>query len=400
MASARTFSLPLTALDVASGIPLGAISPAHAPDGTPRDVRAALEAAMRPALQRPPCFVAFSGGRDSSAMLAVADRLADREGLPRPIALTARFPGAPATDESDWQERAIAALGIETWERLTLRTEDVEGIAPPVQRALQHHGPLYPANFGLFLALFDHAGAGSLITGLGGDELLGAWRHRGPADVLAGRRSLRAGRLRSLVRPLVPRPLLRRRAARAPSRHGVDPTPWLAPAAARTHARALAAELADEPHAWSARVRWKARRRRLALTRESVAQIAADSGTRVVHPLLDPATVEALASAGGRLGYGARHAVMEALFGDLLPLELLTRGTKAHFQEVFWGPATRAYARRLLDEGELAVPALLDREGLAATWTSEWPPGVTLLLLQASWLTTQGLLPREWLSAA
>src|SRR4051794_24216047 len=113
MTSARTFSLALTALDVASGFPLGAVTPAHAPAGVPRDVRAALEAAMRPALQRPPCFVAFSGGRDSSAMLAVADRLAGREGLARPVPLTARFPEAPDTDESDWQERAIAALGVE-----------------------------------------------------------------------------------------------------------------------------------------------------------------------------------------------------------------------------------------------------------------------------------------------
>ena len=392
--------MPLTALDVASGVPVGAVPTAHARPGATCDVRAALETAIRPALQQPPCFVAFSGGRDSSAVLAVADRLALREGLPRPVALTARFPEAPATDESAWQERAVGALGVETWERLSLRAEDVEGIAPPVQRALRRHGPLYPPNLGLLLALFDHARAGSLITGLGGDELLGAWRHRAPADVFAGRRPLRPGSVRALLRPLVPRVLLRRRAARAPSRHGVDRSPWLAPAAARSHARAFAAELAEEPHAWSARVRWKARRRRLALTLESLALLAADSGIRVVHPLLDPGAVEALARAGGWLGYGPRHAVLQALFGDLLPPELLARATKAHFDEVFWGPATRAFARRLLDEGELAVPALLDRSGLAATWTSELPPGVSLLLLQASWLTTQGLHPHGLLSAA
>ena len=90
---------------------------------------------------------------------------------------------------------------------------------------------------------------------------------------------------------------------------------------------------------------------------------------------------------------------MRALFGDLLPPDLLERTTKAHFDEVFWGPATRAYAQRLLAEGELAVPALLDRHGLAEAWTSERPPAVTLLLLQASWLTTEGRIPHERLGA-
>ena len=189
---------------MASGIPLGAVPATHAPTDTPEDVRAALEAAIRPALLRPPCFVAFSGGRDSSAMLAVADRLATREGLPRPVALSARFPEAPGTDEAAWQERAVEALGISAWERLALTAEDVEGIAPAIQHALRRHGPLYPPNLGLFLALFAHAGAGSVITGLGGDELLGAWRHRGPADVLARRRPLGPGSLRPLLRPLVP----------------------------------------------------------------------------------------------------------------------------------------------------------------------------------------------------
>ena len=133
MASARTLCLPLTALDVASGIPVGAAPPAPTPV-EPRGVRSALEASIRPALQRPPCFVAFSGGRDSSTVLAVADRLATREGLPRPVALTARFPEAPAADESEWQELTTSWLGIEAWERLSLRAAEVEGFAPSVER--------------------------------------------------------------------------------------------------------------------------------------------------------------------------------------------------------------------------------------------------------------------------
>jgi asparagine synthase (glutamine-hydrolysing) len=150
----------------------------------------------------------------------------------------------------------------------------------------------------------------------------------------------------------------------------------------------LAAESAEEPQGWNFRVRWKARRRRLALMRESLALIGADAGTLVVHPLLDPGTVDSLARSGGWRGFGGRAATLQALFGDVLPPEVLARATKAHFDEVFWGPATRAFARRILADGELAVPALLDRRGLAAAWAADPAPGVSLLLLQASWLTT------------
>jgi asparagine synthetase B (glutamine-hydrolysing) len=385
----------LTALEVASGVPVGAVP--QTADASPArsalpDVRAALEGTIRPALRRPPCFVAFSGGRDSSVLLAVAARLATREGLAPPVALTARFPGAPATDESAWQEGGISAVGLEGWERLSLSAEEVEALAPRVRERLLRHGLLYPPNAGLLLALLDRAGKGSLITGLGGDELLGAWRHRGAADVLAGRRPLGRGAIRALLRPLVPRALLRQRAARSPSRHGVPGSPWLTPPAARAQARSLAAELAEEPHAWDARVRWKARRRRLALTRESLERVSKDTGTLFVHPLLDPRFAQALASAGGRRGFGDRTATLRALFGDMLPRELLERPTKAHFDEVFWGPATRAFARQVLLDGRLAVAELLDRAQVAAAWSAERPPAVTLLLLQASWLATSGKL--------
>lgn len=66
----------LTALELSAGMPLGviaegptAVRPLHSP-------AAALEAVLADALQRIPCLVSFSGGRDSSALLAVAQRVA------------------------------------------------------------------------------------------------------------------------------------------------------------------------------------------------------------------------------------------------------------------------------------------------------------------------------------
>src|SRR5215212_1324990 len=51
----------------------------------------ALEEAVLPALTQPPCLVSFSGGRDSSSVLAAATRAARREGLPAPVPVTLRI---------------------------------------------------------------------------------------------------------------------------------------------------------------------------------------------------------------------------------------------------------------------------------------------------------------------
>ena len=76
----------LSPLEVASGLVFGLLPAAEAAPaaGPPEDPLEALEAAVRPALERSPCVVSFSGGRDSSAVLAVATQVARREGLPLP----------------------------------------------------------------------------------------------------------------------------------------------------------------------------------------------------------------------------------------------------------------------------------------------------------------------------
>src|SRR5665213_2751106 len=80
--------------------------------------RIALEAILVDALRRPPCVIGFSGGRDSSALLAVAAHLARREGLDPPIAATNVFPGDVQAAESEWQELLVRHAGIADWQRL------------------------------------------------------------------------------------------------------------------------------------------------------------------------------------------------------------------------------------------------------------------------------------------
>ena len=98
---------------------------------------------MLPALERPPCGVAFSGGRDSSLVLAVAVHVARREGLPEPIPITRVFPDVSESDEQLWQERVVRHLGLREWHRVTVHDElDVMG--PHATAHLREHGIVWP----------------------------------------------------------------------------------------------------------------------------------------------------------------------------------------------------------------------------------------------------------------
>lgn len=108
----------LNRLEIASGLVFGLAPPERLPSareaGTPLE---ALERSIMPALLRPPCLVSFSGGRDSSTILALAVRLARREGLELPIPATNRFPSAAQSDDVEWQERVVVHLGLTDWVR-------------------------------------------------------------------------------------------------------------------------------------------------------------------------------------------------------------------------------------------------------------------------------------------
>jgi asparagine synthase len=372
-------ALELSPWELAAGTAIGEdpAVPALPPTG-PETPGTALAEAVLGALRRPPCVVSFSGGRDSSAILAAATDVADRHGLALPVPVSLRFPGVASTEESQWQELVVSHLKLPEWERIELRDE-VDFLGEIARRALRTHGLLWPANAHFHSPIFARAAGGSVLTGVDGDGLLG-WRF---------------GRLRAALRgPTAPRPriLLRAAVTLLPQparalRYQRQPLPhitWLRRGAERVVQRLSASEAASEPIRWDRRVDWYSRRRYLRLGVHSLGLLGADHDVRVVHPFLDRRFLTSLATAGGRAGYGTRERAMRALFAGLLPGALISRPAKAEFGRALWGPDARAFTASW--DGTGVDPELVDGDALRAVWTRENPPLGAATLMQSAWL--------------
>jgi asparagine synthetase B (glutamine-hydrolysing) len=373
----------LTALEVASGIVLGAGNgagarlPAARSGETPLE---ALERACLPALERGPCLVSFSGGRDSSVVLAAAAHAARREGLPLPVPATNRFPGALHADETRWQELVVSHLGLTDWLR-TDYTDELDAVGPVASRVLRRHGLLWPFNAHFHAPLLDAARGGSLLTGIGGDEIFGRSRWARATTVLTLRerpRARDAARIALLASPRrVRREVLRRRFPAA--------FPWLTPDALGDLTRGWGADSASEPARFDRRIEWLCGRRWLQVGTRSLELLAGDAEATVGHPLLSLEFGAALTAAAGTHGFDDRGAALRALFGELLPDQVLSRTTKACFDSAFWTRHSRAFAQGW--DGQGVDPTVVDPAALRAVWSGPEPDAHTYLLLQAAWLT-------------
>ena len=103
----------LRPLDIAYGIPMGMdpVGTARAAVAGASRRAAAIDAVLTEALQRTPCLLSFSGGRDSSALLAAAVAVARREGLDLPVPATLVFPQSEDSNEDEWQALVLRHLG-------------------------------------------------------------------------------------------------------------------------------------------------------------------------------------------------------------------------------------------------------------------------------------------------
>ncbi len=110
----------------------------------------ALITVITDVLARGPTYVSFSGGRDSSGVLAAAVHAARRHGLADPIPVTQRFAEVASTEEREWQELVVDHLGLTRWEVIEI-TEELDLLGEIARDALLTHGLLYPPNAFFFV---------------------------------------------------------------------------------------------------------------------------------------------------------------------------------------------------------------------------------------------------------
>ena len=279
-------------------------------------------------------MVSFSGGRDSSLVLAAAVDAARRHGLPLPVPVTVRVAGDVQDEEHVWQETVVGYLGLDDWVRVSIDAE-LDCIGPVAQQSLLRHGVLWPANTHFHVPQLEHAAGGVVLTGIGGDEMLSSSRWTGLHRLSTGRGPLQLGHLRQLVALAAPSPLRRRAFAR---RRAIE-IEWLRPKAERTILAGVVQQAAAEPFGWRSRFEWLLGLRYLKLAQRSLDTLASDWDASIQHPLLAPSFISSLASLPRARRFTSRSEALVQLFGDLLPTGLATRTSKAVFAGTLWGEA-------------------------------------------------------------
>lgn len=373
----------LSELEVSSGRVVGqGDAPLFTPDPT-TDPVTALRDQARSLLAEPPCVIAFSGGRDSSALLAEFVDVARREGLPEPIAATARWDD-DASDETAWQEEVVRTVGVEHWE-IVRPGNDLDLLGPQAADALERVGLMWPAPAYVNLPLIRLAAGGSFVSGEGGDEAFGLWEYEPAWTALRRHRLPRWSELRGLALGCAPRTVRRRRWA------GHLPLfeTWLRPDARRQLVLAVADEYAGEPLRWDRYQAFSRRSRAREHTEETLEQLCSIHGARFAAPFLHRPFLAALAAWGGPFGKGDRTAVMTTLFADVLPGPVMARTSKATFGGVFWGPSSRRFAEAW--DGSGLDGALVDADALRRAWLEPVPVFASALPLHAAWLYHRSL---------
>lgn len=380
----------LTPLEIAYGLAIGR----HAgvgvlPRGGHATPRQAAEDVLLSALRRPPCLIGFSGGRDSSALLAVATAVARERNLPLPVPVTLVFPGSDEAEETEWQSLVLDRLKLDEWVRLEFGDE-LDAIGPVAQEVMGRHGLVWPFNVHFHLPIMEAARGGSVVTGFAGDELGVSCTVTGPERMLVDRSVRRPRDVAAIAYRLGPRrPRWPREYARAGRQIDEMNITWLTPRGRRALRAAFASDALLVP-GWERILRdnlWRSRY--FQVCKANFQRVADHYDVAMCHPFVEPPVLQALGRAGGFAGLRDRRHILELLAGDLLPPEIITRESKAVFGDSLWSGTAREFARTWSGHG--LDERLVDPAAVQRAWMEEPRPAIlATTMLQAAWLAQNG----------
>ena len=311
--------------------------------------RQAVERRLRSAF---PVLAELSGGMDSSSIVCMADRI-----------LAARGPGAPPLDtvtyhssiEPNWNElpyvEKVEAQRGKTGYRIEVRTDDAFHFDFDVRHFMATPGSLrsHSKSGQEFSRVVLESGSRVLLSGIGGDEVLGGAPSAAPllADLLA------AGRLQTLIRQLIAWGLVLRRPLfsilaetfalfcrkESPSR-SVSPPAWLCSGFLRDNSRAIRG-YPRRTHLFGPRPSFQESMGTIDALRRQLSSfpLSAEPAYHKCYPYLDRDLLEFLFSLppDQLLRPSQRRSLMRRALADIVPRELLHRKRKAF---VLRGPLT------------------------------------------------------------
>jgi asparagine synthase (glutamine-hydrolysing) len=367
-------------VELALGMPLGVVREALELPPSQQSPRNELERIVDAQFESGrQVFVCFSGGRDSSAVLALAVHVARRRGAPMPIPVTLRFVDHPESDESRWQELVVHHLGLSEW--IVIDRPDADLLDPAITELLTTRGLFYPSQIGSYIPIVAAASGGVVLTGEGGDESFGGWQLRAAMHPLdwGPTTAAKAAAIAALTHGPAATKRWYRQRTRSQS--------WLTDAGREAADAALDDSAEVEPFGWRSYLAWSFARRAWFQAQRTLDIVGEGSQCSVVHPLAEPALLTSLASTWSWRGPADRTDVMRAVVGDLLPPEIVERDDKAVLASVFIGARSKEFIEQW--DGSGVDPEWVDRQKLREVWSRRYPYAGSFNLLHQAWLAAQ-----------
>jgi asparagine synthetase B (glutamine-hydrolysing) len=329
-----------------------------------------------------PVYVQFSGGCDSSLVLAAAVEACRRTDHTPPIPVTLRYPNLPETDESDYQDLVVGHLGLTEW-RIHQEPDGFDLLAPAAIEGLRRFGLVWPAPPLAMLHFYRSHEPGLWLNGEGGDESLGPRRIGGLFNAWnAARRKQGRAVAGNLANTFAPQSVRERRIR---IYDHVD-LGWLSPDLQAEYLGVARRYWTWQPLRPSRYAERYLELPAVQLARHNIAAIGGLAGHKVCMPLMSPDVVHVVTDCSTSQDVRSRTRVLRRHATEHLPSEIVNRRDKRFMGPVFFNSATREFARRW--DGRTSYVEIR-ASWLKEEWMKPEPSAMTMLLLQHAWLESE-----------